>query len=67
VREIKQFYKEYHEDDEAVYIGKQYSGEEVTKLLYHEPQGEGDAHYVDVYIDDKLTERVFRPDNIEFF
>lgn len=40
----------------------------VTKLEYHQPQGEGDAHYVDVYFDDnKLpTERIFKPDSISW-
>lgn len=37
-----------------------------VELLYNEPRGEGDAHYVDVKFDDNRKIRLFRPDEIEF-
>lgn len=36
------------------------------EMLYHEPQGEGDQHYVDVTFDDNSKMRIFRPNEIEF-
>lgn len=35
-------------------------------MRYHEPQGEGDAHYVDVFHWDGKVTRVFRPDEVVF-
>lgn len=38
----------------------------VTRLEYHQPMGEGDAHYVDVTFSDGEMRRIFRPDVIDF-
>lgn len=37
----------------------------IIKIEYHEPRGEGDAHYVDAYTDTKMF-RHFRPDTLIF-
>ena len=38
----------------------------VVDIVYHETQGEGDAHYCDIFMDDGRIKRIFRPDYIEF-
>lgn len=35
----------------------------IDKIVYHQPRGEGDKHYVDVYFKDKVV-RYFRFDDI---
>ena len=35
------------------------------KIVYHEPQGEGDAHYCDIYKGENFT-RLFSPSKIQF-
>lgn len=37
----------------------------VKKIIYHEPVGDGDRHYVDVYCDD-VHSRIFKFDGIVF-
>ncbi len=37
----------------------------VTRIRYHEPQGEGDKHYCDVYINDEII-REFKLDHVVF-
>lgn len=66
-------YKEYPNDTASLkkskfyYLGKYVSSEVyVTNITYHEPRGEGDAHYCDVYFSDEDTLRLFRPDEITF-
>ena len=68
MRLLKSVYKE-NPIDESVYsywLGLQKNNQTVTQILYHEPCGEGDAHYVDVEFDDGNKMRIFRPDAIEF-
>ena len=48
------------------YIGKKYGGEVIEKIEYHQPQGEGDAHYCDIIYTSGNVDRIFRPDSIEF-
>ena len=38
----------------------------VVDIQYHEPQGEGDQHYCDIYLSDGIMKRVFRPESISF-
>lgn len=38
----------------------------VVRIVYYEPQGEGDAHYCDVDYSDGSRTRVFRPDVVIF-
>ena len=54
--------KEYANDVVEYAVGK-FS---VERIEYHEPQGEGDAHYCDVYFQGIRVMRVFRPDFIDF-
>lgn len=41
-------------------------GHNCESIEYHEPQGDGDAHYCDVKFSDGRNTRVFRPDEVEF-
>lgn len=51
-----------------VYQGQTFklSDDGVEKMIYHEPQGEGDVHYVDIFFEHGLTERYFRPDIVYY-
>lgn len=66
--EVYQFYKEYQDgESENNYLNKDMGGgSRITKIEYHSPQGEGDAHYCDVIMSSGNIRRVFRPDNIDF-
>ena len=66
--EVYQFYKEYQDgESENNYLNKDMGGGVIiTKIEYHSPQGEGDAHYCDVIMSNGNVRRVFRPDNIDF-
>lgn len=68
MKDVYQLYKEYSNGEyENWYVGKDIRGDQiVTKIEYHEPHGEGDAHYCDVYMSNGGMRRVFRPDNIDF-
>ena len=59
-------YKSYGETDVFLAIGEEYNGKRVTDIKYHEPRGEGDAHYCDVYYNNKTCTRILRPDEIDF-
>lgn len=63
-----QTYKEYANGEyENWYLNKDVGGGcTVTKIEYHPPAGEGDAHYCDVHMSNGKMRRVFRPDNIDF-
>ena len=65
--EVYQFYKEYlYGKYEHNYVNKDLGGGvSITKIEYHSPNGEGDAHYCDVIMSDGTMRRVFRPDNID--
>lgn len=64
---VKQFDKYYPNGDcENSYVGKITGGISIREITYHEPHGEGDAHYVDVYYTNGYQRRVFRPDTIDF-
>ena len=41
-------------------------GELIERIVYHPPQGEGDAHYCDAYFVDGHVERLFRPRSVRF-
>lgn len=41
-------------------------GGDVTCIIYHPPQGEGDAHYCDVHYQDGRATRHFRPSSVRF-
>ena len=65
---LKSVYKE-NPVDESIYsywLGEQKNKSVVTEILYNEPRGEGDQHYVDVEFQDGCKMRIFRPDAIEF-
>lgn len=40
--------------------------EDVVSINYHEPLGEGDAHFCDVLYSDNKLVRVFRPESVTF-
>jgi len=62
---IKEVYKEYPIDESKELIKSHY--EDVEKIEYHEPMGEGDTHYCDVCYTNGRKYRIFRPDSILFF
>ena len=64
----RQFAKVYQDgEEEVVWVGKVVGGNvTVSAINYHEPQGEGDAHYVTILYSDGTSRRVFRPDCIDF-
>ena len=65
---IRQIYKQYLDGEfDLYYVGKDCGGGITVSLIsYHEPQGEGDAHYVGVCFSDGSSRRIFRPDSIDF-
>lgn len=66
---VKEFFKEYlNGEEELHWVGKVIDKDvNVLEIKYHEPQGEGDAHYVTVLYSDGSSMRVFRPDRIDFY
>ena len=38
----------------------------IKRITYHEPMGEGDAHYCDVFFTNGNMERYFRPRSVVF-
>ena len=48
-------------DDEVCELG-----DLIKSMKYHQPRGEGDAHYVDCYYEDGCVLRIFRPDTVMF-
>lgn len=64
---IRQFYKEYSDgEQEHVWVNKKMGGDVIVSAIkYHEPAGEGDAHYVTILYSDGSWRRVFRPDSID--
>ena len=66
---VKAVYKEYVTSNESDYhyIGQYMDMDrEVIFIEYHEPSGEGDAHYCDVGFKGGTVKRIFRPDTVEF-
>ena len=65
---VRQFSKVYQDgEEETMWIGKNVGGDvTVIKIDYHQPAGEGDAHYVDTHFSNGQLRRVFRPDCIDF-
>ena len=64
---ISKAYKYYEKGPTiTIYIGKELDGGMVASIQYHEPSGEGDAHYIDVLISNGKRIRIFQPDEIEF-
>ena len=65
---LQEVFKEYRNEEQDYYfIGKDTLSGKVVEILYHEPSGEGDAHYVDVITDSDTKFRIFRPDSITFW
>ena len=64
---VQRIYKEFPDGSFIEYhLGKMIGGGVVVdNIKYHEPQGEGDAHYCDVIFSDNTEQRVFRPDVID--
>ena len=61
-RKVVSVTKLYTTDSEATWeVGKS-----CIKIEYHEPRGDGDAHYCDISLMDGKMIRVFRPDDIVF-
>jgi hypothetical protein len=68
---IKSISKVYWEGAESYFVvGKKPISNRgmgtVTEITYHEPSGEGDAHYCDVLFDSGDKTRLFRPDAIDW-
>lgn len=65
-REVASCYKEYPLGQlmTNVVVGHASNGIMVEKIIYHEPQGEGDQHYCDIVFAGGKTTRVFRPDTV---
>ena len=62
-RKVIGVYKEFiYEDFEHINLWLK----GVVNIEYHTPSGEGDAHYVDVFMDSGVARRVFKPDEIIF-
>jgi len=61
-QEIK---KVYFEDEDGSVIEITFY---TTKIIYHQPRGDGDMHYIDTYNNDTVLRRYFlkRGDVIEF-
>ena len=64
MKKVVEFYKEYPVDESKECI--KLCNDDVDRIEYHEPQGEGDAHYCDVYYTNGYEYRVFKPDSILF-
>jgi len=47
-------------------VGVNRNKHRVERILYHEPQGDGDRHYIDVVFDNASRERFFNLDSIGF-
>jgi len=66
---VRQIYKEHHDSEGSYdlwFVGKDCNaGVVVSSIDYHEPSGEGDAHYCDVNFSNGSVRRVFRPDTID--
>ena len=63
MKEVKDVYKQFSNGEEFNYfMGKKY----VVGITYHEPSGEGDAHYCDVEFEGGSITRIFNPDSVEF-
>lgn len=54
----------YCEKDEEIFDAVKSS--EIVGMKYHKAMGDGDAHYVDCYMNDGSVVRVFRPDFVTF-
>jgi hypothetical protein len=65
---VRQIIKEYPilRESEVVYVGMIRGNSVVESITYHEPMGEGDAHYCDVFYSNGSCDRIFKPDSIEF-
>lgn len=65
---VNYVYKEFVVAEETIErkIGKEVAGRTVVSINYHQPAGEGDAHYCDVAFDDGSVERIFRPDEVDW-
>ena len=60
-------YKEWARELAEVFEPGMAKGEyTIIEVTYHEPQGEGDAHYIEVIMDDGTVRRIFRPDEVIF-
>jgi hypothetical protein len=64
--EVISMYREFPVDCSFTYAvkGKALNGSVVDRIMYHEPRGEGDQHYCDIYYVNGSLERIFRPDSI---
>lgn len=56
-------YKEAGEDLHYVIVGET---RDVTGIKYHAPEGSGDRHFVDVYMNGNLAYRDFQVETIAF-
>ncbi len=59
--EIKNIYKEYQDKHADFY---EIDKKDVVNIVYHEPRGEGDSHFVDVMFYNGDLKRIFKPDSI---
>lgn len=64
---VRRFEKIYQDGKiEVAWVGKVVGGIVISAINYHEPQGEGDAHYVTILYSNGTSRRVFKPDCIDF-
>ena len=53
-------------DEEVFEVNNEKMSNKIKSMKYHQPRGEGDAHYVDCYYEDGCVLRIFRPDTVMF-
>lgn len=62
---VTKYYGEGNEDYWTTDTKKASNTYLCDKINYHEPRGEGDSHYCDIYKGENFT-RLFSPSKIEF-
>ena len=68
MRKVVHVFKDYTGDEFESYTVDKPSldGSVVIDIEYHQPAGEGDAHYCDITFSDGKYKRLFRPDVVDF-
>lgn len=73
MKQVLSVYKEFFPNGKSDYRARYFVSEKesnangaCSKIEYHEPKGEGDAHFCDCYGFDGTIDRLFRPDSITF-
>ena len=67
MKKIVSAYKEWTQDDPEEFEPGMVKGEyTIMGIKYHEAKGAGDAHYIDIIMDDGSVRRIFNPDEVIF-